>query len=119
MREIARQATVAWGRRGVSAITAHDLYWVDIPRPYAEERDTHKVGSVDPVPTASEAMVWESDLWDDPQEPDQAGDNILKRKWENQAPSQRGGGSSRGGWTRGRGRGWNHRGGGRGGHIDM
>ncbi|QRW16079.1 beta-lactamase superfamily protein [Rhizoctonia solani] len=32
MREIARQATVAWGRRDASAIAAHDLFWIDIPQ---------------------------------------------------------------------------------------
>ncbi|KAG9124956.1 hypothetical protein FRC07_009568 [Ceratobasidium sp. 392] len=112
MREIARQATVAWGRRGAHAIAAHDLSWIDIPQPQVEEQAPNTTLDL-------EGMVWENDLWDEPQEPDQPGSTVTKRKWDNEASSQRGGGSSRGHyWKRGRGRGRGGRGGGRGGHVD-
>ncbi|KAG9081693.1 hypothetical protein FRC06_005448, partial [Ceratobasidium sp. 370] len=113
MREIARQATVAWGRRGANAIAAHDLLWIDIPQ--VEEQTPS-------VALDLEEMVWENNLWDDPLEPEQIADATAKRKWDNETSSQRGGGHSRGGnWKRGRGRGRGRggRGGGRGGHVNV
>ncbi|KAG9084117.1 hypothetical protein FS749_005496 [Ceratobasidium sp. UAMH 11750] len=108
MREIARQATVAWGRRGANAIAAHDLFWIDIPQLRVEEQ-TPSV-ALDP-----EEMVWEATLWDEPLEPDQfANPTITKRKWDNETSNHRGGGY----WKRGRGRGRGGRGGRRGGHVD-
>ncbi|KDN51014.1 hypothetical protein RSAG8_00643, partial [Rhizoctonia solani AG-8 WAC10335] len=111
MREIARQATVAWGRRGVNAMAAHDLYWMDIPpRPVVEAPESR---GVQPSSGPS-ATVWDAHLWEDPLEPDQPMPQNLKRKWDN---SHRGAGGfrenrNRGG-GRGRGRGRGH-GGGRG-----
>ncbi|KAG8742250.1 hypothetical protein FRC10_001737 [Ceratobasidium sp. 414] len=102
MREIARQATVAWGRRGVNAIAARDLFWIDIPQLQIEEQ----------TPSVA-ADLEESNLWDEPLEPDQAADTTTKRKWDNSNHQ------GRGYWKRGRGRGRGGSDGGRGGHVDM
>lgn len=92
MREIARQATVAWGRRGVKAITAHDLFWIDIPQLQVEE--TTRDIELDP-----EELVWEPEVWDEPLEPDQIEGATSKSDRDN----QQGGSRSRGSrWKRGR-----------------
>ncbi|CAE6463952.1 unnamed protein product [Rhizoctonia solani] len=99
MREIARQATVAWGRRGVDAIAAHDLYWMDIP-----SRPVESPQSQDMQPsTGPSANIWDAHLWEDPLEPDQPMPQNLKRKWEK--THTRGAGGFRGNWNRGGGRG--------------
>ncbi|KAG8684938.1 hypothetical protein FRC11_011407, partial [Ceratobasidium sp. 423] len=109
MHEIARQATVAWGRRGVDAITAHDLYWMDIPPRPIESPESH---NTQPGSSLS-AMVWDLNLWEDPLEPDQPMAQNLKRKWDKghniravgfrgNRNQSRGGGRGQG---RGRGRG--------------
>ncbi|KAF8760038.1 Beta-lactamase superfamily domain [Rhizoctonia solani] len=99
MREIARQATVAWGRRDASAIAAHDLFWIDIP-----QRPVEPSGSPEKQPsTSSSGIVCETHLWDDPLEPDQPTSQISKRKWaQNHTEGSRG---SHGNLSRGRGRG--------------
>ncbi|CAE6427859.1 unnamed protein product [Rhizoctonia solani] len=99
MREIARQATVAWGRRGVNAIAAHDLFWMDIP-----PRPVESPQSQDVQPSSGpNAIVWDAHLWEDPLEPDQPMPHNLKRKWEK--THTRGGGGFRGNWNRGSGSG--------------
>ncbi|KAG8782573.1 hypothetical protein FRC12_020633 [Ceratobasidium sp. 428] len=109
MREIARQATAAWGRRGAYAVTAHDLSWIDIPQLQVEE-------SPQSVTWDPEDIVWEDALWDEPQEPDQPSIAATKRKWGESSNRRGGGGFRSNHWKRGRGRG--RGGGGRGGHID-
>lgn len=111
MREIARQATAAWGRRGANAVAAHDLLWIDIPQ---QRIDTSDASGVTTASTS--ASVWDNDQWDEPQEPDQA--PAVKHKWENKQPFQRGGGAPRGNWKRGRGRGGEGGGSMRGRHVD-
>ncbi|CAE6398094.1 unnamed protein product [Rhizoctonia solani] len=104
MREIARQATVAWGRRGASAITTHDLFWMDIPPRPIEPPESQETQPS----TSSSEIVWGADLWDDPIEPDQPMNQTSKRKWEQTHPTGSGprGNRSRGrGGGRGRGRG--------------
>ncbi|QRV87803.1 metallo-beta-lactamase superfamily protein [Ceratobasidium sp. AG-Ba] len=107
MREIARQATVSWGRRGARAIAAHDLSWIDIPQSQIE--DVEPSISQDP-----EELVWEPEIWDEPLEPDQTEDTTSKRKWDGQHGEGRSRGSN---WKRGRGRGRGGRGRGRDEHM--
>lgn len=112
MREIARQATVAWGRRGAHAVTTYDLFWIDIPPLHVEAPDPQVSTSVaDAAGSTGGTMVWDPNLWDEPAEPDQEPPPELKRKWENDLPI-RSRGPPQGDWKRGRGRG---RGWGRGG----
>ena len=109
MREIARQATAAWGRRGTNAITAHDLLWIDIPQQRIDESEVSKAvaasGNASLSTLIAAEMTWGNDQWDDPLEPDQSSGPIQKRKWENNQTTQRGGRPPRGYWKRGRGRG--------------
>lgn len=114
MREIARQATVAWGRRGTNAVAAHDLLWIDIPQQLIDENGANQTAAA----SGSAAVTGDDDQWDDPMEPDQALTQIHKRKWDNKQPYQRGGGAPRGYWKHGRGRGGEGRGGARGRHTD-
>ncbi|CAE6455271.1 unnamed protein product [Rhizoctonia solani] len=105
MREIARQATVAWGRRGVDAIAAHDLHWMDIPPRPIESPESQVVQS-----TPNPSTVWDAHLWDAPLGPDQPMAPNLKRKWDKTHPT--GARGFRGNWNRGGGRGrWRGRGG--------